>query len=108
MQIETCKLQDRPNENGDALPLRGCHGHCSEWPCSYSHFIPTPSRGHATPPRLSRLLILAVVFASAVATRVSFAQDPLTEHPADAPTGKSAPNQKLLERTPFDEVVLSK
>jgi tetratricopeptide (TPR) repeat protein len=70
--------------------------------------MPTPSRGHATLPLLPRLLFLAVVFASALATRVTLAQDPLTEHPANAAAGKSAPNQKLLERTPFDEVVLSK
>jgi ABC-type transport system substrate-binding protein len=84
MQTKNCKLQDHRSRKGDALLA----------------------------------LILALGFIAPVQS--TLAQDPLTEHPVDAPADKGNPTDnaapaakppaklKLLERRPFDEVVLSK
>src|SRR5262245_27803994 len=55
-------------------------------------------------------ILLLIIFAT---TNVAFADDPLaeiaTQKPADKqPADKQAPKQKLIERRPFDVVVLSK
>src|SRR5262245_36847924 len=108
MQTDICKLQDQRNHIGDALRLLGCHGHCSEWPCCCRICMPTPSRGHGTPFifKNALLALILVLIGTTASVQFAFAQDPLTDHPVGARAGKSAPSEKLLERRPFDEVVL--